>query len=288
MPISQQVSTRTLKLFQPIASFYVRYQQEKAIINLSLTSHSLPLTKFNRPSRYRVTPQPNREQPLRTRFKRLLQTCALAFITGSIVLVALLRVVPTPVSAFMLHRHIDDWVEGSGYRAIDHRWIDRSRISRHALAAAVAAEDQLFYRHNGFDLHAIDRAMDTYLDGGRLRGASTISQQVAKNLFLSPAKSLWRKAFEVWFTVLIEVLWSKERILEMYLNVAEFGDHLFGVEAASRRYFDIPARNLSAPQAALLAATLPNPLKLRADRPSAYVYKRQRWILNQMRNLPQS
>lgn len=182
----------------------------------------------------------------------------------------------------MLHRHIDDLVAGQGYRAIDQRWVGNANISKHAFAAVIASEDQLFYKHSGFDVDAIIKAFDLYRHGGKLRGASTISQQVAKNLFLSPSKNFGRKALEIWFTLLIEALWSKPRILEMYLNIAEFGDHLFGIEAASRRYFGIPAKQLSAEQAALLAATLPNPIRLKADRPTAYLYKRQHWILRQM------
>ena len=120
------------------------------------------------------------------------------------------------------------------------------------------------------------------MDGGKLRGASTISQQVAKNLFLPPARSFIRKGVEVWFTFLIETLWSKKRILEMYLNIAEFGDHIYGIEAASRHFFGVPAKNISRPQAALLAATLPNPIILKAARPSAYLIRRQQWVLRQM------
>ena len=123
------------------------------------------------------------------------------------------------------------------------------------------------------------------MDGGKLRGASTISQQVAKNLFLTPSKSFFRKGVEAWFTFLIETLWTKDRILLVYLNIAEFGDHLFGVEAASRHYFGIPAKQLNRHQAALLAATLPNPIVLRISHPSNYLLRRHYWILRQMQNL---
>ncbi len=208
----------------------------------------------------------------------------LFFGISSVILVGVLRYLPAPTSAFMLHRHIDDIVAGQGYRAIDQRWVSRTNISKHAFATVLASEDQLFYQHNGFDVDAITKALNSYSHGGKLRGASTISQQVAKNLFLSPARNFGRKALEIWFTLLIEALWSKSRILEVYLNIAEFGDHLFGIEAASRRYFGIPAKQLTAGQAALLAATLPNPIRFKADQPSAYLYKRQSWILGQMRN----
>ena len=185
----------------------------------------------------------------------------------------------------MLHKHIDDLVDGNAYQSLDHRWVNGSHISKHAFTAVIAAEDQRFYQHHGFDFDAIYKAYQRNARGGKLRGASTISQQVAKNLFLSPARNFGRKALEVWFTMLIEALWSKTRILEMYLNIAEFGDHLYGVEAASRHYFGIPAQRLSADQAALLAATLPNPIILNADHPGPYLQRRQSWILRQMRQL---
>lgn len=200
-------------------------------------------------------------------------------------LVGVLRFLPAPTSAFMLHQHIDDLVAGNGYMEIDQRWMNRNHISKHAFMAVIAAEDQRFYQHHGFDFDAIYKAYKHNSHGGKMRGASTISQQVAKNLFLSPARNFGRKALEVWFTFLIETLWSKARILEMYLNIAEFGDHLYGIEAASRHYFGISAQRLSASQAALLAATLPNPKILKADRPSAYLLRRQSWILRQMHNL---
>jgi monofunctional biosynthetic peptidoglycan transglycosylase len=227
------------------------------------------------------------QQPVAYRrlFKRLLLIASGFFVASSVLAVAALRFVPAPSSAFMLHRHIDDLVENRAYQRIDYQWVKREAISQYAYQAVIAAEDQRFYQHYGFDFTEINNAVDSYFEGGRLRGASTISQQVAKNLFLSPSKSLWRKGFEIWFTALIELLWDKQRILEMYLNIAEFGDHLFGIEAASRYYFHTAAQRLSASQAALLAATLPNPIKLKADEPTAYLHKRQAWILRQMRLL---
>lgn len=184
----------------------------------------------------------------------------------------------------MLHKHVDDWLEQRSLIAIDQHWVSRSQISKAAFAAVVASEDQRFYQHHGFDIDAIYLAYQRYQHGGKLSGASTISQQVAKNLFLSPARNFGRKLAEIWFTLLIETLWSKTRILEVYLNIAEFGDHIYGIEAASRRFFGVSAKQLTASQAALLAATLPNPLRLKADQPSTYVYRRQNWILGQMRN----
>lgn len=185
----------------------------------------------------------------------------------------------------MLYRHFEDLVTEGSYKTIRYRWVDSKNISPYAGIAVMASEDQRFPEHYGFDLNSIQSSIDTYREGGKLRGASTISQQVAKNLFLTPSKSFWRKGIEVWFTVLIEVLWPKERILEVYLNIAEFGDHLFGMEAASQHYFGISAKRISRSQAALLAATLPNPHRLRAAHPTVYLLRRQRWILRQMSNL---
>lgn len=207
-----------------------------------------------------------------------------SFLASSVGLCVLLRWVPAPTSAFMVYRHVEDLMNDGSFKAIQYSWVSAKKISAHASSAVIAAEDQRFFQHSGFDLHSIQSSIDVYMDGGRLRGASTISQQVAKNLFLTPSKSFVRKGLEVWFTLLIESLWSKERILAVYLNIAEFGDHLFGIEAASQHYFGLHASQINRSQAALLAATLPNPILLRAARPSAYLLKRQRWILRQMEN----
>jgi monofunctional biosynthetic peptidoglycan transglycosylase len=163
-----------------------------------------------------------------------------------------------------------------------HEWRDWDRISRHAAVAVMAAEDQAFLRHTGFDFKQIDRALADRERGRRVRGASTITQQVAKNLYLWPGQSWLRKGLEAGITVLIEACWSKQRILEVYLNIAEFGRGTWGVEAASQRYFHRSAAELSRSQAALLAAVLPSPRRMRVDAPSAYVRRRQEWILGQM------
>lgn len=208
----------------------------------------------------------------------------IAFLASSIGSCLLLRWVPAPTSAFMVYRHIEDLIGDGSFKTIKYSWVGAKKISAYASSAVIAAEDQRFFQHAGFDLHAIQSSIDVYMDGGRLRGASTISQQVAKNLFLTPSKSFVRKGLEVWFTVLIELLWSKDRILTVYLNIAEFGDHLFGIEAASQHYFGIHAHQINRSQAALLAATLPNPILLRVAQPSSYLLKRQHWILRQMQN----
>lgn len=247
------------------------------------------MNQYRQSSRYRESRLQHKGSP--SLLNRALKTAGYAGITllvTSIIVVTVLRFLPTPTSAFMLHTHIDDFVANKSYRPIQHNWVNNAQISKHALIAVVASEDQRFHQHHGFDVDAIFKAYQQYQHGGKLRGASTISQQVAKNLFLSPARNFGRKALEIWFTFLIETLWSKTRIIETYLNIAEFGDHLFGIEAASRHYFGIAAKQLSASQAALLAATLPNPILLNAAKPSAYLLKRQQWILGQMRNLSAS
>ncbi|ASF48670.1 monofunctional biosynthetic peptidoglycan transglycosylase [Methylovulum psychrotolerans] len=215
----------------------------------------------------------------------ILRNLLLFFLLSSIGLCTLLRWLPPPTSGMMLYRHGEDLLAAGIFQAIDYRWTSLDNIASAAPLAAIASEDQNFFQHNGFDLASIEASLEVYNHGGKLRGASTISQQVAKNLFLTPSKNVVRKGLEVWFTLLLEMLWDKQRILEVYLNIAEFGDHIFGIEAASQHYFGIPAKQLSRQQAALLAATLPNPIKFRATQPSAYLLKRQQWILRQMQNL---
>ena len=151
--------------------------------------------------------------------------------------------------------------------------------------AAVASEDQKFPFHRGFDFDSISAAVEKSLAGGRLRGASTISQQVAKNLFLWSGRSFVRKGLEAYFTVLLETLWSKHRILEVYLNIAAFGDNIYGVSTAARRLLGKPPSRLTPKDAALLAAVLPNPVALKVRHPSAYVKKRRDWIEQQMKQL---
>jgi monofunctional glycosyltransferase len=222
---------------------------------------------------------------LLSKFRRAVFQAVKWFLLFSMVAVIIFRWLPLPTSAFMLYRHVEDMREQHTFKPIRYDWVSFAEMSPSASRAVIASEDQKFFSHSGFDTESIEKAFKNYQHGGKLRGASTISQQVAKNLFLTPDKNLLRKGLEAWFTVLIETFWTKERILEVYLNIAEFGDHVFGVDAASHKFFGISAKQLNASQAALLAATLPNPLRLQANRPSGYVIKRQRWILRQMRNL---
>lgn len=202
-----------------------------------------------------------------------------AFVVFSLLAVLLLRWVPPPGSAVMLARVI---VEG---RPQHYQWVSMEHISPEAALAVVAAEDQKFPLHAGFDFEEIRNAMRGHAKGRRVRGASTVTQQVARNLFLWQGRSYLRKGLEAWFAGLLELLWPKRRILEMYLNIAEMGERTFGVEAASRRYFGVSADGLTRRQAALLAAVLPSPRRYRVDRPSPYVLERRNWILKQMRQL---
>jgi len=201
-----------------------------------------------------------------------------AFLLVSIGAVLALKFVPPPVSAMML-------AQPGPLREIRYEWRDRPQIAAVVARAVIASEDQRFLAHHGFDFEQLHIALDEYRAGDELRGASTITQQVAKNLFLWSGRSFVRKGLEAYFTVLLEACWSKQRILEVYLNVVELGDGVFGVEAAARRFFGVHASALSPEQAALLAAVLPNPRKLHVDKPSAYVRGRESWILGQMRLL---
>jgi monofunctional biosynthetic peptidoglycan transglycosylase len=203
---------------------------------------------------------------------------ALVWLAVTLGAVAALRFVDPPVTAVML-------LQPGRVGELEHTWVSRDRISRNAARAVIASEDQRFVEHHGIDFVQLDRALADYRDGDNLRGASTITQQVAKNVFLWQGRSFVRKALEAYFAVLIEMCWTKERILEVYLNVAEFGPQVFGVEAASREYFRSNAAKLNATDAALLAAVLPNPLTLRVARPSDYVRERQRFIARQVRVL---
>jgi monofunctional biosynthetic peptidoglycan transglycosylase len=198
----------------------------------------------------------------------------------SVTAVVALRWIDPPFTAFMATDRVRNLLDDDyDFR---HDWRDWNAISKHAAVAAIAAEDQTFPSHHGFDFKQIDKALQDRERGRRVRGASTISQQVAKNLFLWRGQSWFRKGLGAGLTVLIEACWSKQRILEVYLNVAEFGRGTYGVQAASERYLHKDAKRLSRREAALLAAVLPAPGRFRVQAPSRYVQRRRDWIQRQM------
>ncbi|MDA8501146.1 monofunctional biosynthetic peptidoglycan transglycosylase [Citrobacter sp. Awk 2] len=200
--------------------------------------------------------------------------------------IALFSVMPVPFSAVMIERQLGAWIQGDFGYVAHSDWVSMDEISPWMGLAVIAAEDQKFPDHWGFDVSAIEKALaHNERNENRIRGASTLSQQTAKNLFLWDGRSWVRKGLEAGLTLGIETVWSKKRILTVYLNIAEFGDGVFGVEAASQRYFHKPASRLSPSEAALLAAVLPNPLRFKASAPSGYVRSRQAWIMRQMRQL---
>jgi len=196
-----------------------------------------------------------------------------------------LRWINPPYSAFMAAAQISAWIDRDSSYVFRHTWVDLARISPNLPLAVVASEDQKFPDHWGFDVEAIEKAYALNRHSHRVHGASTISQQVAKNLFLWSGRSYFRKGLEAYFTVLIEAFWPKRRIIEIYLNIAEFGNGLYGAEAAAQRCFHKSAARLSRGDAAVLAAVLPNPERYSAAAPSRYVEQRRDWILGQMQAL---
>ncbi|MFC0228186.1 monofunctional biosynthetic peptidoglycan transglycosylase [Serratia aquatilis] len=200
--------------------------------------------------------------------------------------IVLFAFLPVPFSAVMVERQINAWLDGDFSYVAHSDWVSMDNISPNMVLAVVAAEDQKFPDHWGFDVAAIEKALShNEKRPTRIRGASTISQQTAKNLFLWDGRSWLRKGLEAGLTAGIELVWTKRRILTVYLNIAEFGDGVFGVEKASQRFFNKPAKRLTASEAALLAAVLPNPHRYKVNAPSGYVIQRQQWILRQMRQL---
>lgn len=220
-------------------------------------------------------------RPITSRLRRVVLRVVLGAVLLSLLPVALWRFADPPVTLLMVQR----WLAAPQGARLHHEWVDLDEVSPSFLLAVVAAEDQKFPHHRGFDLDSIADALETAAEGGQLRGASTISQQVAKNVFLWPERSWVRKGLEAYYTALIELAWGKRRILEVYVNVAEMGPLVFGVEAASRHWYGIPASGLDAERAALLAAVLPSPLARSPVDPSPGVRDRQAWILRQMDNL---
>ena len=204
--------------------------------------------------------------------RNVLAAVAVILLIGPVIAVAVYRFVPPPITILMVER----MMQGQG---LDHRWIAMSRMSPTLPRAAIAAEDARFCSHHGFDIEAIEKAANhNDKKPGRIRGGSTISQQTAKNVFLWPERSWVRKGFEAYFTVLIELIWGKPRIMEVYLNTVEMGPGVYGVEAAAQKYFHVSAKDVSPAQAARLIAILPSPLKWQVIDPGAYVRRRDRKI----------
>lgn len=227
----------------------------------------------------------NPRRPFAARLLRTLMLLAISWLALSWLVVLVLRFVPPLTSAVMMERQLGALIHGEKDFRLQHRWVPWSQVSPYVPLAMVAGEDQKFpYRH-GFDFDSIQTAVDAADEGRRLRGASTISQQTAKNLFLWNGRSFIRKGLEAYFTVLIELTWPKQRILEVYMNIAELGDGIYGVGAASDAYFHMAPARLGAAQAARLAAVLPSPRRFHADRPTPYVQSRANWIQQQMGQL---
>ncbi|WP_432473801.1 monofunctional biosynthetic peptidoglycan transglycosylase [Amphritea sp. HPY] len=215
-------------------------------------------------------------------FKAVIIFLLVALLTP-VLLVLVLRFADPATWMWQLQREMSP---PAGYpQTSKHQWVPLEKISPRMQLAVIASEDQKFPEHWGFDLESISKALQQNEQGSRIRGASTLTQQTAKNLFLWPAKSYFRKGVEAGFTLLIETFWDKPRILEVYLNIAEFGPGVYGVEAASQKFFGKPASKLSSSEAARLATVLPNPYRMSAARPSNYVWQRSSWIQRQMRML---
>jgi len=214
-------------------------------------------------------------------FKKFLRFMKWFFII-SIVSVIIFRFIPIPITPTMLYLLGEQTFDSERKIVLKKDWESLSNISPNMKLAVIASEDQLFYEHYGFDFAAIKKAIRNNEKGRRLKGGSTISQQTSKNAFLLPHRNYLRKGLEAYFTMLIELLWSKDRILEVYLNVIEFGNGVYGVEAASQYFFKKSAAKLTRDEAALLAAVLPNPIRYRVDKPSGYVLRRKNWIKRQM------
>ncbi len=210
---------------------------------------------------------------------RLIARIVAAFLIISVASTLFFRFVPVPATPLMLIRYFE-MEDGR----IDKKWKTLEEISPNLPLAVVTAEDQKFEEHFGFDLEAIEKAVEynTKHKGKKVKGASTISQQTAKNVFLWPGRSWLRKGLEVYFTFLIELLWSKERIMEVYLNVIEMGPGVYGAEAAARHYFNKPASQLTKKESASIAAILPNPLRWSASKPTPYIIKKRNWIMRHM------
>lgn len=221
----------------------------------------------------------------RKRILKYIRNLIIFFFASTILSVVTLRFIPVYITPLMVIRSVEQLVKGEKV-VMKHKWVPKEKISRHLPMAVIASEDNRFASHNGFDFKEISRAIEENKKRKKARGASTISQQTAKNVFLWPSSSWVRKGFEVYFTVLIELIWDKERIMEVYLNSIEMGDGIYGAEAVAKAHFHTTASQLTRKQCALIAASLPNPRKYNSGKPSPYMYKRQRKIMYLMKCVP--
>ncbi|MEB2773908.1 monofunctional biosynthetic peptidoglycan transglycosylase [Algoriphagus sp. D3-2-R+10] len=219
------------------------------------------------------------------RLWRLIWKAAMWFFIISVGLTVIYRFVPVPITPLMVIRVFEQAFDPEKEVRLRKDWVPISEISKNVPQAVFASEDQKFLDHNGFDIEAMEKAWENNKKGKRIKGASTITQQTVKNVFLWPSRSYIRKGLEAYFTVLVELIWSKERIMEVYLNVIEMGDGIYGIEAASQTFYNKPASKLNRNQAAMIAAVLPNPRRWSPAKPTSYIIGRQSWILRQMNNL---
>ena len=210
---------------------------------------------------------------------RFLLKCCVWFVILTVLWVVIYRYIPIYYTPLMVIRSFENKEKSSTFK---HNWVDIEDISIHLQKAVICSEDQKFVNHNGFDIEAIEKAYQNNKKSKRIKGASTISQQTAKNVFLWPNRSWLRKGLETYFTFLIEKLWSKERILEVYLNSIEMGNGVFGAEAASQHWFGTSAKRLNINQSAAIAAILPNPRRYKAQPATSYISARKQWIIKQM------
>lgn len=223
---------------------------------------------------------------MKTKIWRIVRWVVSLFFASTILAVVMLRFIPVYFTPLMFIRCFQQVAEGQSM-TLHHHWVPIDEISDHLPVAVMASEDQRFLLHHGFDYNAIEKAAERNINGGKRKlGASTISQQTAKNVFLWPGRSWVRKGFEVYFTALTELLWSKQRIMEVYLNSIEMGDGIYGADAVAEYHFGKKAEDLTRSDCALIAATLPNPRKFSSKNPGSYMRKRQRQILSNMRFIP--
>lgn len=217
--------------------------------------------------------------------RKFIRRLVVFFIVSTILAVVAGRFLPIMVTPLMIIRCVEQKEAGQPL-TLHHRWVPLAKMPTHMPVAVMASEDQLFLEHHGFDFKAIQKAAERNHEGKKTFGASTISQQTAKNVFLWPGRSWLRKGLEAYFTVLIELIWGKERIMEVYLNSIEMGPGIYGIGAVAEYHFDKRPADLSRADCALIAATLPNPRRYSSLHPTGYMYRRQHWIERQMRNIP--